>query len=329
MILKQIDTKQAVEGWITDHPETSFLQSWEWGEFQRSVGYEPVRFVLEQDGKQTGFIQGFRRRIGFGLAFLSVPRVKHLSGDTLQALIAALKTRGFLFVRIEPEEDMPLVANAIYTHTRQPAQTLLLHLKESEEVILGGMHTKTRYNIRLAQKRGVRIDTQKDAAVFWQLNEETSARDRFKSHDRAYYQNMLDCDLVFQFTAYLENTPIASIICAGFGHTYTYVHGASSDAQRNVMAPFLLQWEAIRYAKARGYVQYDFGGIAPLIDEQHEDAQCHNGRCWPAAHPWSGITRFKVGFGGVYKQYPQAVEVPVRPWLYRLFTFIKQLRSVR
>jgi lipid II:glycine glycyltransferase (peptidoglycan interpeptide bridge formation enzyme) len=139
---------------------------------------------------------------------------------------------------------------------------------------------------------------------------------------------MITLPMAEQYTAFLDGTPLASIICIGFGHTFTYVHGASSSAMRNTMAPYLLQWTAIQEAKKMGFHRYDFWGIAPLVEKtDDESVQCLNGRSWPSGHAWSGITRFKVGFGGEYREYPEAVEVVCNRMVYGLLNIVKKIRS--
>lgn len=328
MILDNCPTEQVWRDWTDTQPDGSFLQSWDWGEFQRLVGYEPMRFLFRNvDGPVNG-AQGFCHRLGPGLSYLYMPRIGRLSAEAIKLLKDESKRLGCVFIRWEPEEVFDTSEITAYpTKTRQPAQTLVIPLDLEEGVILAQMHTKTRYNIRVAQKHGVQVSAKKDASVFWQLNQETIARDQFKSHDAAYYEQMLACPIAYQFTAYANETPIASIICIGSGKTFTYLHGASSNAQRNLMAPYLLQWEAMRFAKAQGFAHYDMWGIAPLVEPEASDTQCLHNKCWSEAHAWSGITRFKVGFGGVYKLYPKAQEIPVRTFLYRVFLFMKTLKN--
>lgn len=327
--LQQVIRKEVWKEWEVGHPDLSFLQTWEWGEFQRSAGHEPVRWQIFEQSALIGQVQGFEHRLFPGVSYLYIPRMPAVSGSSIDEMVKIARESGIDFLRIEPAEEAEgeFSVSAKKIKSRQPAQTLILSLLPNEEELLAGMHAKTRYNIRVAQKHGVRIDTKKDATIFSQLNVETTERDRFKSHESEYYAGMLALDEVYQFTAYADDMPIASIICAGAGNTYTYVHGASSNAMRNVMAPYLLQWEAIRFAKQNGFATYDFWGIAPFVEKTDSDAiQCAHGKCWNNTHPWSGITRFKVGFGGEYREYPPARELVCNRLVYGLFNFIKSLK---
>ena len=288
----------------------SFLQSNDWQAFQEQTGKKTLR---------SGDFLTIVHRIGpFRYAY--VPRVG-LSDDTL----SALKKQGMAFARVEGE--VATTRRIQQTHNRQPQTTLVLNLNKSETELLGEMHSKTRYNIRLAERKGVVIRDEKNVDVFWMLNTETTARDAFKSHGKAYYKAFIEMPMCRQYTAYLGDTPVASVLCVTHSGTTTYVHGASSNAHRNTMAPYLLQWHAISQAKESGDTAYDFWGIAP-IHTQGKPVQetCYNGYCWELTHPWTGITRFKVGFGGTVVTYPQAVDVVLKPLIYVLYRLIHRLR---
>jgi lipid II:glycine glycyltransferase (peptidoglycan interpeptide bridge formation enzyme) len=191
------------------------------------------------------------------------------------------------------------------------------------------MHQKTRYNIHLARRAGVEIHEAKDARVFWQLNRETTARDRFKSHDEAYYKKMLKQPNVHQLTAYHQDRPVAANIFMYFGDTLTYLHGASASRERGLMAPYLLQWDGMKLGKRLGAHWYDVWGIAPFVEKRAtKNINCFHNRCWSAQHPWSGITRFKVGFGGEMRTYPQALDVIFKRPKYFLYAMSRRLRRI-
>ncbi len=330
MTIQPCTTHLSWKEWEINHPNLSFLQSWEWGEFQRSVGYEPVRWQMFDHGTSIGQIQGFTHRVLPGVSYLYLPRM-YSDGVDLTAVRDAAKNSGIDFLRIEPTGDIAIHGvRSRLVASRQPAQTLVLELSKTEEELLADMHTKTRYNIRVAQKHGVTIDMQKNSDIFWTLNRETIERDHFKSHEKDHYTKMIKLGMVYQFTAYYGDTALASIICVGFGNTFTYVHGASSNDMRNIMAPYAAQWAAIQFAKEHGYQFYDMWGIAPLVNEEiSETVQCVHGRCWQTGHAWSGITRFKVGFGGEYIEYPQAIEVVCNRPVYWGLDMVKKIRRYR
>ena len=293
----------------------SFLQSWDWGELKGGVTRKQVK-----DGHTAiGQSQGFLSSLPFGIKYLYIPKYKPSQQESLMVIADDAKKQGCAFIRLEPASPTD---NSYIKYTtrgaknRQPKQTLILDINKEEEGLLSAMHQKTRYNINLAKRKGVVIKKEKDVEVFWKLNEQTTSRDNFRSHEKEYYKKMLEADFIHQFTAFVDDTPVAVIICIGYGNTFTYLHGASGDEHRNVMAPYLLQWEAIKYAKNNGFQHYDFWGVAPLAEN---GSQCFNGRCWNKKHAWSGVTRFKVGFGGRYESYPQAFDIVLNPFKYYFY----------
>jgi peptidoglycan pentaglycine glycine transferase (the first glycine) len=289
-----------------------FLQSPQWAEFQQSTGKRVVN--LGTNGQE---IYGFVHKLGLGLSYLYLPRAQVLSGN--------LDKLDHIFVRVETTGKLP-ITNYQFSEVenRQPTTTLVLDLEKSDKKLLSQMHSKTRYNIRLAEKKGVEIKQEKNIDVFWQLNQETTDRDEFKSHDKDYYKRMLEMDMCYQLTAYFEGSPIASNILIIYKDTCTYLHGASGDKYRNSMAPYLLQWEGIKLAKEKECKYYDFWGVAPMVDGVGGKTTCFNDFCWVADHKWTGVTRFKTGFGGEIKKYPRAVDIVLQKNKYRLYKFIKK-----
>lgn len=233
----------------------------------------------------------------------------------------------------------------------QPQDTLILNLGQSETRLLKEMHPKTRYNIRVAEKHKIKIrktTAPQDIDIFWRLALKTSQRDGFRYHPKRYYQKMIEVlgknKMAELYLAYLEspklqtlNTeqvqspksqirnnsateqfsnkatiPLAAIIVLFYKDTAVYLHGASDYQHRRYMAPYLLQWEAIKDAKKRGNKYYDFWGITPH----------------PENHPWAGITRFKTGFApqGEIITYPQCFDIVYQPAWYLLYNLLRKLQ---
>jgi lipid II:glycine glycyltransferase (peptidoglycan interpeptide bridge formation enzyme) len=291
---------------------THFLQSSIWADFQSRLGHP----VLHVNG-----IYVYVHKIG-PFRYGYIPRVNAVTDD----VIGLLRVYSLHWLRVEGA--LQTAATTIPTHARQPQTTLVLDLGHTEEALLEQMHSKTRYNIRLAERKGVTIREGKNPDIFTTLNAETTQRDGFKSHDAAYYAAFLDIQGVRQFTAYnTEGTPIATILTISTPSAMTYIHGASSNTDRQLMAPYLLQWHAIQEAKHAGCTEYDFWGIAPIFPQGTAPKEtCYNGYCWTVTHPWTGITRFKVGFGGHVVSYPDAQDVVLRPRMYRLYQYIHRLK---
>lgn len=301
--------------------KAEFLQSWEWGEFQAATGNQPLRLVVDKTP-----VQGFVHCLPFGFSFVYFPRIPTLTHEQIKELKVFLKKQKHIFARIEPAEQE---IKGVKVSCRQPQTTLILNIEQDKEALLTQMHAKTRYNIRLAAKKGVLITREKNSDIFSSLNKETSERDGFKSHEDEYYTQMLESPLTEQLIAWYEEEPIATILCIEYKDTVVYLHGASANEKRNVMAPYLLQWTAIEYAKQKQARYYDFWGVAPQENGSSGVKSEFNGFSWGVNHPWTGVTRFKVGFGGDIKTYPGAVEWPLRPFLYRCLLFVKKIINKR
>src|SRR5690606_18083488 len=224
----------------------------------------------------------------------------------------------------DPEEtiNVPKKYKTRPSHSPQPETTLLLDLHLSESDLLKQMKRKGRYNISLAEKKGVlvkrattREEQQEFASIFYKLLKETTERDGFAGHGEKYYQTMLaELPMSEIFVAFYDAQPISAAICTYQTERAIYYYGASGNTHRELMGPYLIQWEAIKEAKKRGCKSYDFLGIAP------EDA--------PKTHPWKGITEFKTKFGGQVINFPPAKDIIFHPFLYQLYKLVKQLQKI-
>lgn len=326
MKLEEITTQSEWEKAEQFSKSAEFLQSWHWGEFQASAGKKVVRLgIYNESDALVSVFQGFVHQLGFGFKYLYIPRAD-ISDEIFLLLKEHAKKNGYVFIRVESGLKNDSAAKFQKTKNRQPKNTLVLNLQKDESALLDEMHQKTRYNIRLAEKKGVEIREGKDANIFWELNSQTTARDTFKSHGKTYYEKMLQSPICHQLTAYYENKPIACNLYISFNRVCTYLHGASANEYRNVMAPYLLQWTGIQFAKKFGCTAFDFWGIAEECKKDEPGAVCINDFCWDSRDKWSGITRFKVGFGGSRKSYPDAFDIVVNNWKYKLYRLVKGLR---
>lgn len=311
----------SADGWNDDvlRRGGGFLQSWEWGAFQAASGLEVLRV---RDAQADAMSSCVRRTLPFCRAYWYLPRGPLGSEGILKGIAATMPAT---FIRFEPAA---LPAVGLKVNDVQPGQTLIADLRQEPEALLAAMHEKWRYNIRLAERKGVRVfmagESDADALdIFWGLMEETTERDRFRGHDKRHYGLMLEtlrgdpaaaaakpvARLVF---AEHDGKVLAANLMLYFGDTAVYLHGASSRERREVMAPHLLHWTAMQDAKRWGFAKYDFWGVAP---EGAED------------HPWAGITRFKRGFGGAYVSYPGTYDLPVDRFSYSLYALAKKLRA--
>jgi len=280
-----------------------FLQSAGWAKFQESQGHQ----VINKDG-----MYAYRRLMKFGFTQLYIPHLD-LTEKQWGDWRDIAEDLSVDFVRYEPNTYDGILPGFRRVKDFQPSHTLILNLRQTEEELLNQLHSKTRYNINLAAKRGVtcRVGDKAEFEKFWKLISSTYSRKDIYTHSREYYQNLLDInpDAYLVFAEY-DNTVIVANLMIRFADTVTYVHGGSHNDYRNLMAPHLLQWFEILRGKTDGFHNYDFWGIAPTDDEMH---------------PWAGITRFKKGFGGTVITYPGTLEKGMS-WTYPLYRLLSMLR---
>jgi len=319
-------------------PAPHLLQSWEWGAVKAQTGWAAHRLRWTQPGAAAPAAVAsllLRRinRLPWGVAY--VPKGPALDWSdpaavelALAGVEAAARQRRAIFVKIDPDVDPASAAGqqvvaSLRRRGWQPSaeqiqfrNTALLDLAAGEEALLAGMKPKWRYNIRLAERRGVQVrhGGLADLPAFYALYAETGQRDGFIVRPFAYYQQTWqtfmqpadsEAPWVVLLLAEVEGDAVAGLILFGFGATAWYMVGASSERQRNLMPNHLLQWEAMRLARARGCVTYDLWGAPDVLDER--DAM------------W-GVWRFKEGFGAQFAPHIGAWDFPVSPLLYRLYT---------
>lgn len=306
-------------------PDASFLQQWSWGEFKRNLGKEVIRLQLKQNSEIIAQLQAVVHRLGMGVKYAYLPRVK--VGSQFGNFLDYFKREKFAFVRVEPKH---LAVNlADYTteniENRQPKNSLILGIQPDKEDLLEDMHSKTRYNIRLSYRKDVETKQQKDLEVFYQLYEETTDRADFSGHSREYFENMLQLDNVYQLTSFYEGQPLSSIILVATDTNLTYLHGASTREHSDRMATYQSQWEGIQLGQAIGCQFYDFWGIAPILDEESEDTDKSFGYIWPKDHDLSGVTRFKVRFNGEVVSYPQAQNIIFNSVKYKMYNLGRKI----
>ena len=203
----------------------------------------------------------------------------------------------------------------------QPRYVFRLNIKgKTEEEIFAGFHSKTRYNIRLATKKGVTVKegTREDLSKFHKIMVETGARDGFIIRPLSYFEKMYD-NLAPEHTkllmAYYEGEPISGVIPIFYGNKTWYLYGASSNEHRNLMPNYLLQWEMIKMALKRNDDIYDLRGVSGVVDENH---------------PQYGLYRFKKGFGAEFTEFLGEIYIPFKPLKYSLYKFSeKMFRTIR
>lgn len=286
-----------------------FLQSKGWEGFQGALGRKVWRV---DDALVIKFPLALGKSYLYSAGSAAAP--------SLGGIKNIAKQENAVFFKFEPlVGDQRLVENLIKagfvksTKEIQPQRTIMVDITRSEEQILAGMREKTRYNIRLARKKDLRFKIydlrieNKASEEFWQLLQKTSRRDNFYTHSKEYYKNLLDLSSAKLFAVEYQSKIISANITLFYEKRAIYLHGASDYKYRNLMAPYLLHWEIIKYTKARGFSEYDLRGI----DEKK----------------WPGVTRFKQGFRGTEINYIGSYDYIFQPFWYALYKIRQSLKK--
>lgn len=313
-----------------------FLQSFEWGRFQRNAGNTCARVMIKKDGAIVLCANTIAHALPLNKTYWYVPYGPVISAAAedkekvirffIEHFVRAAR-KDAIFIRIEPEKmgarDV-LAERGVPSMAAQPQETAIIDCTLSEEEMLSQMKPKTRYNIKVAERHGVKIvspddQTKLDHNIFLSMISATAARHRFRAHAARYYRAMLElflpkeemaagnaCTARLFFAQYGKEVAACALVMF-FGARATYVHGASSIAQKNVMAPYALHWEIMKYAKKAGYTEYDVWGVAT---ERSSDE---------IKRKWGGFSRFKLGFGGRVVERPGAYDFPLRPLWYTIY----------
>jgi len=324
-------------------PDGGFLQSEYWRKFQESWGRKIYNITTRDNDELIAYANIITHTLPVAGDYFYVPRgpvvkifnfqfsiFKQLE-KFLNELINLAKKENINWIRIEPasKEILKTIKESLPKSIKikkssvdmQPREILIMDISGSEEKLLVSMKQKTRYNIRLAEKKGVKILVSRDEKYideFCNLVRITSERDKIKSHPESYYRKMLEVippEILKLYVAEYEGKIIAANLFLLFGRTATYMHGASDNAHRDVMAPYLLQWQSILDAKRDGCTKYDFGGIKTINSGDQS---------------WEGITKFKTGFTPETKtvQFPGCYDIIVKPARYNLYRALQQIKRI-
>lgn len=262
----------------------NFLQSDAWVEFQKSLG----RKVFDIAGAKV-----IQHDLPFGKNYLYIPYGPEVASYQFAGELKQLaQQEGSIFVKAEPMHDdiaqeLVKIGFRRSAKTIQPHKTIVLDLTKSEDELLSAMHHKTRYNINLAERKGIVVREGGSIDDFWRLMQKTSKRDQFSSYPKSYYEKLLKFTTLT--TAYHDDIPVASAMILMHEKNAYYLHGASDHAFRHLMAPYALHWHIALNLKRLNFKLYDLWGI---------DAQ-----------RWPGVTRFKLGWGGRTVEYPGAFDL--------------------
>lgn len=292
----------------------SFLQGWSWGNFQAELGQKVFRFALADGGfKLTAqFIEQTIPHLNG--KYLYCPYGPVGDSKLIPELIAQIKNRfpEYWFIRIEPQNEFPAIGRT--TLRIQPGKTLVTDLTKTEQELLSGMHHKTRYNIKVAQKHNVSVEQltdheQTNSAL--DLISQTSSRQGFTDHPASYYHKLISSlPNACVYVAKYQDAILNCAVMIDYNDARTYLFGGSSDEHRNVMAPYLLHWQALLDAKAQGKKHYDWWGIETATGKT------------------PGFARFKLGWPGQQLSYPAPIDDVNKPVHYVIYKLLRSLNRL-
>jgi len=320
LTMHQVTTQDEWDRLVLSLPNPHLLQSWLWGEIKHSFGWQPDRWIWKDEaGRLVAAAQVLERRLPgpLPLGVLYVPKGPLLNWEdgpvrsiVLDDLERVAQRPGIIQLKIDPDlpvgfgfpgqedhrpnsagpEVMAQLKERRWTASKENVQfanTMIVDLRRPEVDLLADMKQKTRYNVRLAGRKGVEVrpGSAADLDLLYRMYAETSLRDGFVIRSRAYYREVwgrfIDAGWAQPLVAEVAGEPVAALIVYAFGPTAWYLYGMSRDAHREKMPNYLLQWEAMRWAKAKGCERYDLWGAPDEFDE---------------SDPMWGVYRFKDGF---------------------------------
>lgn len=311
--------KDRYNHFVAHHPKGHFLQLWEWGQVKQGMGWESLPLILEEDGEIRASLLILKRQLplpGIKRCIFYSPRgpVVDIDSEELcralfEGAARAARDHGAVFLKIDPDVDhrhrqfgeilrrcgLRRNETGLDFEGVQPRFVFRLNILPSEIHLLENMHSKWRYNIRLAGKKGVAIreaDGKDDLKTFYRILQETAQRDHFLIRGSEYFEwiwdYMVESGYAQIFLAEYDEQVVAATLAMILGDKVWYLYGASSNQHRNVMPNYLIQWEMIRWARENGCSLYDFRGVSGDLDE---------------SNPLYGLYRFKKGFGGEFTEF--------------------------
>lgn len=343
MTIKEINNKEEWENFLSYVEEKTFLQSWNWGEFQKKLGNKIWRFGIFDNGNLIAefLLVKIVAKRGRFLFIPHGPLLKEEGGklEILKTILEKLKEisakEEIDFIRIAPlwernEENKKIFKELgfkkapIHMH---PELSWVLNITKSEEELLMGMRKTTRYLIRQALKNNkievIKSNNKDDIQRFYDLYEITRKRQHFVPFSQSYiekeFESFISDNEIMIFLGKYKGDIVSGAIVIFWQDSAFYHHGASSLKYPKVPVSYLLQWEIIKEAKRRKLKKYNFWGIADIKGEHNsKNRELMN-------HPWRGLTIFKMGFGGEKKPYVKTQDLPLS-WKYWFNWVVETLR---
>ncbi len=317
---------------VVHHP----LQSYAWGEFRQKTGLQVERL---------GFFDAGKLKRGIQISFHPIPLLGKTVGyapkgfmpdtDQLAGIKQVATQHNALFVKLEPDVAQPVgspsahsnIIQFLIDHDCVPGRPLFtkytfqIDLDKSETELFAGLESKTRYNVRLAIKKGVIIrenSTPEGLATHLEIAKETTKRQGFYAHSPEYFQTMWSTlsptGMMKIFEAVYQNQVLVSWIMFVYGTTLYYPYGASRSINREVMASNLMLWEMIKYGQSQNLKVFDLWGcLGPKPNPKD---------------PWFGFHKFKQGYGGQMMEYVGSFDLVLDPAVYKIFRIVESLRWI-
>ncbi len=334
------DERDKFNAFVAAAPKGHILQSFEWGEVKAATGWVPLRLVAEDSGTIVAAVSLLERKVPIiSKNIFYAPRGPVLDyGNTelfdylLEEVRKLAALRGAFVLKIDP--DIPSSNRDISGYLArkgfrsqgnqdfegiQPRYVFRMDIRPDLDQLFADLHSKTRYNVRLAQRKGVVIKedcTREDLKFFYDILKTTAERDNFLIRSFSYFESLWDClvekGLAKLFMAEFEGNFIAGTLAFIFGDKAWYLYGASSNEHRNVMPNYLLQWTMITWAKKNNCTMYDFRGVPGNLTEDN---------------PLYGLYRFKKGFGAEYVEFLGEFDRVYSPLAYKVYNTLEKAYS--
>ncbi|KKT44196.1 MAG: Methicillin resistance protein [Parcubacteria group bacterium GW2011_GWA2_44_15] len=325
----------------------SFIQSPEWLDFLRGEGHQAdmVNFYEGEKIMATGLFQkinfagGSYAECALGPTFLQRVSLAQREID-MEQIVAQAKKIGakakvdfvrFIFAEDWSEElaqvlyEHGALQPKVLKHSLVPVDTRWLLTNISEEKFLETMRPKTRYNLKVSWRHRAVVKEIKDKPSWWYpLLSQTAQRDGIKIFSEEHYEKLLalrniDSKLqTYLFAVEIDGHIASAALCVSYGQTMTYLHGASDYNYRQFMAPFALHFGIWQRVKERGFLYYDLWGTNPSPREL----------AWRYKAKWEGLSRFKIGFGGLEKNYLGCFDIPINKGKYRFLALVARLWNI-
>lgn len=301
------------------------MQAWAWGEFREKTGVQVLRLGRYEKDKLVETAQITVHRIphtSFKIGYW--PKGNIPSNEMLEAVLRYTKDLNVVLVKMEPnvlatenQKEIAKLQNTFPIKSGRPMFTKFtfwLDLDKTEDQLLAQMKPKTRYNTRLAERKGVKIVEDNSAQAFeeyWRLTQETMTRQGFYAHTKRYHQLMFQttrqAGISHLFRAVLDNKTLTTWVIFKLNKVLYYPYGASTRDDKNVFPNNLMMWEMIKFGKQQKCTKFDmWGSLGPVYENRD---------------PWAGFHRFKEGYGGKLVEFVGTYDLVVNPLLYPVYTF--------